>query len=130
MPGNPIELGWIPAVGGLLRGSRWDWGGGGHGAKGTWEVEMGQGVFGMQGMSNRAWVGAEGEQVGQGGACKSFPTLRYAIMKMSYAITKKKVAFLEAREERQAGCPRGGGGCSGQGELGTNSAPCRTANRG
>lgn len=71
----------------------WAWGcrdvGGGNGP----------GSIGMQGMSNRAWVGAEGEQVGQGGAWKSFPTLCYAIMKTSYAITKKERLFWK-RERR------------------------------
>lgn len=44
-------------------------------------------------MRIRAWVGAEGEQVGQGGAWKSFPPMHYAIMKTSYATTKNEKLF-------------------------------------
>jgi len=63
-------------------------------------------------MSIHAHVGAEGELTGQGSARRSFPTLHYAIMKMSCATTKKREVFLEGREERQAGHPRGDGGRS------------------
>ena len=78
-------------------------------------------------------MGAEGEQVGEGGAWKSLPTLPYAIKKTSHAATKNERLFWKRERRGREGIPEGTEGAAGRvssGTLGTNSAPCRTANRG
>lgn len=83
-------------------------------------------------MSSHAWVGAERQQVGQGGAWKSFPTLHCAIVKMSYATTKPERLLCKRERRGREGNTQGTEGAAGRassGTLGTNPAPCRTAKR-